>query len=70
MFVWGAAYPPYSCGGDAMNRFEMCQALVEYSILVALVAIVVVAAMTAMGSTIGGVFSNIGGHLIPITGGP
>ena len=42
---------------------EEGQDLIEYALLVVLIAIVVVAALTALGPIISGVFDTIRGHL-------
>ena len=43
---------------------EKGQGLVEYAIIIALIAIVVIAAMTYMGKKVNNTFSNIG-NLLP-----
>ena len=43
---------------------EKGQGLVEYAIILALIAIVVIAVMTTMGKTVNNTFSNIG-NLMP-----
>ena len=49
---------------------ESGQDLVEYALLVALIAIVVIAALTALGPLIANVFNNIGNELstVPASG--
>jgi pilus assembly protein Flp/PilA len=48
---------------------EEGQGLVEYALILVLVAIVVIAALTLLGPQIGLVFSNIYNELAPVTGG-
>ena len=48
---------------------ESGQDLVEYALLVALIAIVVIAALTLLGPIIGTVFNNIGTELTDVTPG-
>ncbi len=43
-----------------MNRSERGQTLVEYGLLLALIAIVVIAALIFLGPVIADLFSNIG----------
>lgn len=44
---------------------EEGQGLVEYALIIVLVAIVVIVALTALGPIIGNVFSNISTQLTP-----
>jgi pilus assembly protein Flp/PilA len=44
---------------------EEGQGLVEYALIIVLVAIVVIVALTALGPLIGNVFSNIAASLTP-----
>ena len=41
------------------NRREEGQGLVEYALILVLVAVIVIAVLTILGPTIGNVFSNI-----------
>ncbi len=45
------------------NRKEKGQGLVEYALILVLIAIVVIVAMRALGGTVGGTFSNVNGNL-------
>ena len=49
-----------------MNRFfreEEGQGLVEYALIIGLIAIAAIAALTSAGSSVGGMFNNISGQL-------
>ncbi len=49
-----------------MNRFfreEEGQGLVEYALIIGLIAIVAIAALTSAGSSVGGMFNNISDKL-------
>ena len=49
-----------------MNRFfreEEGQGLVEYALIIGLIAIVAIAALTSAGKSVGGLFNNINGEL-------
>jgi pilus assembly protein Flp/PilA len=49
-----------------MNRFfreEEGQGLVEYALIIGLIAIVAIAALTAAGGSVSGLFNNISGKL-------
>lgn len=49
-----------------MNRFfreEEGQGLVEYALIIGLIAIVAIAALTSAGKSVGGLFNNINGSL-------
>ena len=53
-------------GGNIMNRFfreEEGQGLVEYALIIGLIAIVAIAALTSAGSSVGGMFNNISDKL-------
>lgn len=43
-----------------MNRSEQGQTLVEYGLLIALIAVVVIAALIFLGPVVSGLFNNIG----------
>lgn len=43
-----------------MNRSERGQTLVEYGLLIALIAVVVIAALLFLGPIVSGLFNNIG----------
>ena len=45
------------------NKFEKGQGLVEYALILVLVAIVVIAALMILGPTIANVFTKISGNL-------
>ena len=45
---------------------EEGQGLVEYALILVLVAIVVIVVLTILGPSVGNVFSNIIGHLNPV----
>ena len=44
---------------------EEGQALVEYALILALVSVVAVAALTALGTNITGILNNVAGELVP-----
>ena len=49
-----------------MNRFfreEEGQGLVEYALIIGLIAIVAIAALTASGNSVSGLFTNISNNL-------
>lgn len=49
-----------------MNRFfreEEGQGLVEYALIIGLIAIVAIAALTSAGTSVGGMFNNISDKL-------
>ena len=46
-----------------MNRSERGQTLVEYGLLLALIAVVVIAALIFLGPVISSLFNNIGDRL-------
>ena len=49
-----------------MNRFfreEEGQGLVEYALIIGLIAIVAIAALTSAGNSVGGMFNNISNQL-------
>jgi pilus assembly protein Flp/PilA len=48
---------------SAYNKKEKGQGLVEYALILVLVAIVVIAALMVLGPIIGGVFSDVNGSL-------
>lgn len=53
-------------GGNIMNRFfreEEGQGLVEYALIIGLIAIVAIAALTSAGTSVGGMFNNISDKL-------
>lgn len=53
-------------GGIYMNRFfreEEGQGLVEYALIIGLIAIVAITALTSAGGSVGGMFNNISGQL-------
>ena len=45
------------------KRFEVGQGLVEYALILILVALVVIVGLTAFGPVLGEVFSNISGTI-------
>ena len=45
------------------KKFEKGQGLVEYALILVLVAIVVIAALLILGPTIGNVFNKLSGNL-------
>jgi Flp pilus assembly pilin Flp len=47
----------------AIRRNDEGQDLLEYALLVALIAIVAVAAVTTAGTTVAGIFQNIAGQI-------
>jgi len=47
----------------AVTRKDEGQDLLEYALLVALIAIVAVGAVTAAGTTVNGIFTNIAGAI-------
>ena len=47
----------------SLGLSEEAQGLVEYALIIVLIAIVVIVALTALGGTIGEVFTNITGEL-------
>jgi Flp pilus assembly pilin Flp len=47
----------------SLRRSEEGQDLLEYALLVALIAIVAVGAVKAAGSTVNGIFTNIAGQI-------
>jgi Flp pilus assembly pilin Flp len=49
--------------GNALERGEDAQGLVEYALVIALIAVAAVATMTTLGTTIGTKFSSISGSL-------
>ena len=51
------------------SRKEKGQGLVEYALILVLVAIVVIAALMVLGPKIGGIFSTINGSLSGVSGG-
>ena len=54
------------CKGEFVMLFapkEKGQGLVEYALIIVLIAIVVIVAMNFLGPTIGNVFNDIGGTL-------
>ncbi len=54
-----------------MNRFfreEEGQGLVEYALIIGLIAIVAIAALSSAGSSVSGLFSNINNELANNTG--
>jgi len=50
----------------ALKADESGAALIEYAMIVGLVAVAAVAALTALNTQIGGAFNRIGGHLSSI----
>lgn len=57
---------PNTLGGRIMNRFfkeEEGQGLVEYALIIGLIAIVAIAALTSAGQSIGGMFNNVSDKL-------
>jgi len=48
---------------EAFRRNEEGQDLLEYALLVALIAIVAVGAVTAAGNTVNGIFTQIAGAI-------
>lgn len=46
-----------------MNRSERGQTLVEYGLLLALIAVIVIAALLFLGPIIADLFSNVGGRV-------
>ena len=50
----------------ASLKSEKGQGLAEYALIIVLVAIAVVAALTSLGTTVGGVFDSIVGNLTSI----
>ncbi len=53
-------------GGINMNRFfreEEGQGLVEYALIIGLIAIVAIAALSAAGGSVSGLFNNINNKL-------
>jgi Flp pilus assembly pilin Flp len=55
-------------GRRAANS-QVAQSMVEYSIIAALIAIVALTAVTALGNDIKGVFEKIAGQVSPLGGG-
>jgi pilus assembly protein Flp/PilA len=53
---------------NALRSDESGQDLAEYALLIALIAIVVIAAVTLLGGNIRTVFNNIAGALTPAGG--
>jgi len=51
------------------NKKEKGQGLVEYALILVLVAIVVIAALTLLGPTIGNIFSSVNSSLTTVGGG-
>jgi pilus assembly protein Flp/PilA len=50
-----------------LTRHERGQTLVEYGLLLALIAVVVIAALIVLGPIIAQLFNNIGDQLNPVT---
>ncbi len=48
---------------EELARYEAGQTLTEYALLLALIAVVCVAAVTLLGTTIAGILSGIAGQL-------
>jgi pilus assembly protein Flp/PilA len=53
----------------SLLRDDAGQDLAEYALLIALIALVVIGAVTALGSNVSSVFNNIAGRLSGATGG-
>jgi len=54
-------------GDLKMNEFirnEEGQGMVEYGLILALVAVVVIAALTTLGTKVGGIFESVSGNLV------
>jgi len=54
---------------SSSKKHEKGQGLVEYALILVLVAIVVIAAMTLLGPSIGNIFSSVNGSLTNAGGG-
>jgi pilus assembly protein Flp/PilA len=48
---------------NRIRREEEGQSMVEYGLIVVLIAVVVIIALTAIGGNLTGLFNNIAGHL-------
>ena len=58
-----AHFPPLWIGGFAVPRREEGQTLVEYALILVLIAIAVVVILTTLGGNIKGIFSQVSSKL-------